>query len=393
MNGAPIHVPREIRQRLGRGQAAIQLLSKGDLAGRLDAMAAGTAPRDFFYGFLGLMEKGYDARFQRTDAPYAGLNGLLSTGMERLRARLTGFSERDRVIEDLIGDWYRSRLMLSFTDHFSLTLGRVMKPLLVRPFAIGIFHGLSDIEGRLPGHYRKLGYSRIWRSLAGLDHIAFLGPADRDEAVARYGLAPERTSIFAFGIDTDFWCPGPEPEAGPPFVLAVGSDPSRDYDSLLAAPITAPLRIVTRLDLRVPPDRTRVEVIRGHYFDSPLDDLGLRRLYRQAAVVVLPLKDVFQPTGQSVCLQAMACGCPVVLSDIRGLWSPGLYVDGIHGRLVPPGDPAALAEAVNGLLAMPDRARAMGEEARRVTLAHHNLDVMNRTLEDLVCRAPGIERR
>lgn len=392
MNGASIHVPPQTRQRLGRGQAAIQLLSKGDHAARLDAMAAGTAPRDFFYGFLGLVENGYDARFQRTDAPYRGLGGRIATGLERLRGRLTGFSERDRVIEEMVGDWYRSKLMLSFTDHFSLTLGRLMKPMLVRPFAIGIFHGLSDIEGRLPGHYRKLGYGRIWRSLTGLDHIAFLGPADREQAIERYGLNADRTSLFAFGVDTDFWCPGPEPAPPKPFVLSVGSDPSRDYGTLLAAPIRAPLRIVTRLDVAVPRDRPQVEIVRGHYFDSPLDDVGLRRLYRQASVVVLPLKDVFQPTGQSVCLQAMACGCPVVLSDIRGLWAPGLYVDGTHCLLVRPGDAAALGAAVNGLLANPERARAMGEEARHLTLRHHNLDVMNRSLEDLVCRAPGIER-
>jgi glycosyltransferase involved in cell wall biosynthesis len=131
----------------------------------------------------------------------------------------------------------------------------------------------------------------------------------------------------------------------------------------------------------------------GEFGFQPLDDIGLRRLSRQASVVVVTLKDVFQPTGYSVCLQAMACGRPVVLSDIRGLWSPGLYVDGKHLRLVPPADPEAMAGAVNQLLENPEIARRIGENARAVTLLHHRLETMDAALEDLVCLAPGIERR
>lgn len=386
-------VPAGARDRLGRGPAEIQLMSKGDFGHRLEEMSAGRAPRDFFYGFLGLVEKGYDARFQQTARPYDGLGGAIATASERLRARLTGFSERDRVLEERAEYWFRSKVMVSFTDHFSLTLGRVTKPILVRPFTIGLFHGLSDIEARLPTLGRMIGYGRIWRSLAGLDHVGFFGPADRERAIERYGLHRDRTSIFPFGVDTAFWKPGEEAPPEKPFVLSVGSDPSRDFQTLVAAPVRAPVHIVTRLPVEVPRDRPNITVMAGHYFKSPLDDIGLRRLYRQASVVVVTLKDVFQPTGYSVCLQAMACGRPVVLSDIRGLWSPGLYIDGEHARLVPPADPQAMGAAINQLLENPEQARRMGENARAVTLEHHRLEVMNAALEDLVCLAPAIVRR
>ena len=49
-------VPAGARARLGRGPAAIQLFSKGDFDRRLTEMEEGRAPRDFFYGFLGLVE-------------------------------------------------------------------------------------------------------------------------------------------------------------------------------------------------------------------------------------------------------------------------------------------------------------------------------------------------
>ena len=39
------------------------------------------------------------------------------------------------------------------------------------------------------------------------------------------------------------------------------------------------------------------------------------------------LKNVFQPSGYSVTLQAMACGKPVILTKTRGLWAPEIFVN------------------------------------------------------------------
>ena len=49
--------------------------------------------------------------------------------------------------------------------------------------------------------------------------------------------------------------------------------------------------------------------------------MKIRELY-QDAFAIIPLKDVFQPSGYSVTLQAMACGKPVVLTKTKGLWAP-----------------------------------------------------------------------
>ena len=59
-----------------------------------------------------------------------------------------------------------------------------------------------------------------------------------------------------------------------------------------------------------------------------MTDAGdLRRLYNSAAAVIAPLKDVHQPSGYSVTLQAMSCGKPVILSNIKGLWDRELLID------------------------------------------------------------------
>lgn len=64
-----------------------------------------------------------------------------------------------------------------------------------------------------------------------------------------------------------------------------------------------------------------------------------------------------------VLLEAMGRARPVVSTAVGGI--PEVVEHGVTGLLVRPGDPAALAHALQELLADPDRARAMGEAGRK----------------------------
>ena len=89
--------------------------------------------------------------------------------------------------------------------------------------------------------------------------------------------------------------------------------------------------------------------------------------YRRDVPALLAGCDVFcLPSSAEglplVVLEAMAQGKPVVATPVGG--TAELVVDGETGVLVPPGDAAALAEALSGLLADPERARRLGEAGR-----------------------------
>ncbi len=78
-------------------------------------------------------------------------------------------------------------------------------------------------------------------------------------------------------------------------------------------------------------------------------------------------------------IEAAAMGLPLVLTDIRGCRE--VVPSSEHGLLVPPRDPARLADAILSLLADEGRRRAMGEANRaRATIDFDERTIVRRTL-------------
>ncbi|WP_316977608.1 glycosyltransferase family 4 protein [Shumkonia mesophila] len=377
------------RARIGPGDADVLLLLKSGLEERVEAVLRGEAPREFFYSFFGLLENGIDTRIMNTSEPYTGVAAQAIHVGERIFSRISGISIRRQYLAGLRPQWARAKVLASFMDHFSLTMGNYFCGRRDRPFTIGFFHGFSDIPHHISPLGRCILNRYVRRALEGLDVVGFFGPADRAEAVRRWDLPEAKTALVRFGVDQSFWTPAAAERGndGRDFkVLSIGSDPNRDYDTLVSARLPCPVTIITRLPVKRTPDAANVEVTEGSFWKSPLTDAVLRGLYRDAGVVVVPLHDVFQPSGYSVTLQAMACGRPVVLSRNKGLWTPEYLKDGENCLLIPPGDPAALRAAVESL--RDDRALAarIGTAGRKTVDDHFTIEAMNRSMVPLVQR-------
>lgn len=222
----------------------------------------------------------------------------------------------------------------------------------------------------------------IEASIHRLDYIAFFGPADRAYALNRFGIGAEKTGLIRFGVDTDFWNPADLPPQD--YVFSVGQDTNRDFMTLVNADVDIPIRIHTALPIRVPPSKANVQLTRGSYQMSSLSDEQLRDMYQRSIAVVIPLKDVYQPTGYSVTLQAMACAKPVILSRIKGLWAPDLLVDGENCLLVTPGDSRELAHAINRVAGDNKLRQRLGKAARETVLTHFSLSHAALSTEELI---------
>jgi glycosyltransferase involved in cell wall biosynthesis len=105
--------------------------------------------------------------------------------------------------------------------------------------------------------------------------------------------------------------------------------------------------------------------------------------YRRSAVVAVPSSFDNFPI---VAVEAMACGKPVIASDVGAMRD--LVLDGQTGFIVPAGDPGALADRLADIVRGGDVASSMGREGRRWVLseatiesqARHTLSVLERVV-------------
>jgi glycosyltransferase involved in cell wall biosynthesis len=172
-------------------------------------------------------------------------------------------------------------------------------------------------------------------------------------------IAPAgKTWFVPHGVDANYFTPGGA-RADRPTVLCVGVH-YRDFETLQKSadlitqvvPSAVVRLIAPRAFLPSKMNLGPVELV------SNLTDEQLLTEYRRAWVVLLPLND---STANNSLLEGMACGTPVVVSDIGGVRD---YVEPECGALCPSGDPQAHAGATIDLLLDSFRREAAGQAAR-----------------------------
>jgi len=191
--------------------------------------------------------------------------------------------------------------------------------------------------------------------------------------------------IIPNGVDLKLFCPGDQQEArqklGLPFdalILlfvshGIRHTPWRDYGLLEKAlrrlsqeAITGrPVTMICRGEDAEPQRFGQVEIRFLPLHDNQADVV---RYYQAADIYIHPGKADTFPT---VILEALACGTPVIATDVGGI--PEQVEDGITGFLTPPGDADAMAARVQQLLV--DEALRSGFSANAAKTARQRFDL------------------
>ncbi|MCB9654730.1 MAG: glycosyltransferase family 4 protein [Deltaproteobacteria bacterium] len=201
-------------------------------------------------------------------------------------------------------------------------------------------------------------FHRLVRRSSALSRLAGVIVLDEQNRTHFEAIVPGRVHALRLGVDSDYWSPSPAVLASPRRCIAVGTH-LRDFELLRAMVADlAPDGFVFDIVSASPAlsDWPSSDAVRIHRWIS---DDALRTLYRQASVSILPLRG---GSASNAFLQAIACGVPVVATDVGGL---GIYADGCAAvRLAKPRDVAGHVALVRALAgegpALRARARMQG---------------------------------
>jgi colanic acid/amylovoran biosynthesis glycosyltransferase len=253
----------------------------------------------------------------------------------------------------------------------------------------------------LSAHAKDIWTTPDWEKREKLLDARWTVTCTRGNAEHLRALAPEADiEVVYHGLDpTRFPAPRRRRSEGPFRLLTVArAVPKKGLDVLLEALARLPRDLDWRLEHigggELLPQLKRKAGSLG--LDGRIDWRGARAegevlaAYRRADLFVLPCR--IAPGGDrdglpNVLMEALSQELAVVASDVAAI--PELIEDGVGGRLVPPEDPAALAQAITALAGDPATRLALGRAGRARVLADF---AMARGI-DRLARRFGLERR
>lgn len=325
---------------------------------------------------------------------YKDVHPFVQGGIERYLHDLSRYlSRKGHDVEVLVAS---DRCSPGSVSGFEIQGFRCLGRLLSNPVSMGLAGMLSDFRGDLVHFHvplpaavlawlrsgRRTGYIVTYHSdivrqrmfmpfygpflsrfLKGAQLVLATSPVYAE--TSRYLKGLNNVDVVPIGTDLDFFKPSTEP-ARSSYVLFVGR--FRSYKGiriLLEAWRRFPRRRLVMVGGGPMEEYVREQTARYglnvEVLNDPQDE-ELRDLYRNALCLVLPSTMRSEAFGM-VQVEAMACGLPVVSTDLpTGV--PWVNRHGVSGLVVQPSDPEALADAV----------RKMDDQELRSRLSRGALD-------------------
>jgi glycosyltransferase involved in cell wall biosynthesis len=277
---------------------------------------------------------------------------------------------------------------------YSSTLVPVAARLAARP-SVCTLYSLPQQGGGRDALKERLCASAASRSRA----LIFVSEAALKQFAARYRRRPS-WRVLPNGIDLETWSPGPGrlphklriPDGAPVVSISGALRATKGHALAIAAwhsvlshipearllivgdgPERATLRRqVQRAGLqyrvvftgRIDDERERVDIVRA-------SDIALLPSYGEALPIAL--------------IEASACARPVVATDVGGVRE--VVSDGVSGRLMPPGEITAIADALIELLQDPQLGARMGQAGRSLVQERFDMYSWARRLADIYAEA------
>ncbi len=202
-----------------------------------------------------------------------------------------------------------------------------------------------------------------------LDKIVTVSEASRSKIEEYFGIPEKDVAVVYNGTDAELFRPHPEiPKETDLIFIGRTEDRKKGIGTLLEALSLLPEHVTLKIvDGRIPGDGLVPRLVskwglhgRVKLQDRFLETAELVREYSTGRIAVVP--SFFEGFGFPAS-EAMACGLPVV-ANAAGALPEVVGADGEVGRLVPPRDARAMADAITDILSEPDKAARLGTAGR-----------------------------
>lgn len=321
-------------------------------------------------------------------------NRLVFYGIEATRQEYIDFCEERNVAFqsvikkrgiDIASVLQIFRVLRRFRSEITVLHSTTLIPLLVlyriffRTRLVFVEHNPNQVK-------KRIEWLWSWMGLAFANRTIYLTNEYKEEVRSRLGwwMKDRKVAVIPNGIDTSLFAPSiAPPEIGRPHRLTMIArfTPTKDQSTLVRAfAILCNIQPDNNAELILAGDGSTKESVM-----NLAEELGVGQrvkfpglLGENSIVTLLKDTDIYVhashgETMSTSIMQAMACGLPVIGSDVMGIRN---IIDGKNGFLFPDGDGPALASVLSRLLGDESACKETSLIARDYALRHFSATAM-----------------
>ena len=248
-------------------------------------------------------------------------------------------------------------------------------------FVMGLFR--NEEKYQFQKYLRNTIVNYVFKKV---DHVFFLGKEEYDLAKSIHMKYKDKFIFLPFSVDIDFWQSKSLKEKNE-HILFIGNDGNRDYEFTLKLArkmkdykfyfITQ--KITNKSDIP-----GNVTLLNGSWGTETFTDEEIRDIYNESRITILPIKNTNQPSGQSVTLQSMSMGTPVIISNIDGFWDKQSFINNEHIIFVDENTLDNWEKAIIDLFSNEKKLNFLARNGSTLIQENYNLNLFNEKVFDVL---------
>ena len=234
--------------------------------------------------------------------------------------------------------------------------------------------------------FNKLNLIYIKLLVSFVDNILFLGKGELNKAKKQV-KNKDKFKFIGFSVDTEFWTPSPSRKINKKQILFVGNDSNKD--ALLVLKICELLPsydfiCISKLKVLKTKKLDNLTVLDGEWNNSNISDKKLKKYYESSFITINPLFESYQPSGQSVSLQSMSLGTPVLISKTKGFWDYDSFIDNDNIFFIDSKDPNLWAKKILDLSSNQEIVKKVSQQGKKLIVDNYNLNNFYNNLKNII---------
>ncbi len=326
----------------------------------LDNWLKGTEPDSKLFGLNHLRKMGYQVDF--FDTAYSLFNPLhwLCYPFEHAILRQVGMGFKLDQALTLLPRINSYGVIVCTGDSSGLPFAWLKHLGIIKQPLIYMSSGLTGALKAHPSSWVVGFYKKIFQSI---NLVTTYAEVEREYFMRQFKLKADKVRYIPYG--TDWWWWSKKSRLKRNKIVAAGIDLTRDYETFLKAVKDIPLPV----EVACHPDNLRSLTIpknvRARFL---VDYMTVRRMFQQALMVIVPLKEAGRSAGQMVTLEAASAQAPLI---VRGMTEAFDLRHNHELVYVPVGKPRAMKLAMQKLMKSPSLVKKLTKASSQSVKNHY----------------------